>query len=317
MVVKFYLLLLMLLFAVAGLCLESKLITPAELRTRVPMTMISEFSKFPIRVQTQDFVLASNETPPLFTLTGRDRRGKPWLVILRDAVHHAWATRGRGGRTYYFDGYTGAAGMGPFMWILAISFDTDGMPVPFFVVTHGTSSTNGIDDVLDLDGTGAELLEQDYWGSRMEDPGHFVTTLYQRRGAYWYRSDGRHGSHVFPTFEKWSVIWQGRAPELVERPSSKRPIRDSGNDPALGIRTEIIGAKGYVFQVLPEVGCTSVTLGVSVQDTGKGRTINLQPLEELPALAKVHSPVILTGVYRWPDSKECDASILWVRKKEP
>ena len=140
-----------------------------------------------------------------------------------------------------------------------------------------------------------------------------MTALYQQRGSYWYRSDGRHGTHVFPTFEKWSVMWKDRSAELLDNPPSNRPVRDSSNDPAEGLQTKIIGAEENTIRVSPEVGCEFITLGVLVADSATGRKIDLQPAtQELASLAKTHSAVVLTGFYRWPGSKGCDASILWV-----
>ena len=60
---RVFLLSLLLVFAVTGLCLESSLM--AELRSRVLMTSITDFAKFPILVHTPDFALTSSaEGPP-------------------------------------------------------------------------------------------------------------------------------------------------------------------------------------------------------------------------------------------------------------
>ena len=149
------------------------------------------------------------------------------------------------------------------------------------MVTHGSYDAKGVEDVLDLDPSGPELLEQDYWGNLMDDPGYYVTTLYQQRGPYWYRSDGRHGSHVFPAFEKWSVMWSGRPPELVASAPHKRPLRDSSNDPAAGIHTKILGTTESLVRVSPEVGWESVHVSVFVTDSADGRTIDLQPDQQI------------------------------------
>ena len=304
---------LLLAFAVTGLCLETRLMTPAELRKRVLMTPVSDFAKFPIFVHTPDFVLASSEVGPPFSLRGQDKSGRHWQVILRDAVRGVWQSAARAQRTYYFAGYTGAAGSGPATWILVLSFDERGQPVPFFITTHGSYDDKGIEDVLVLDGSGPELQEQSYWGNIRDDPGYYVTALYQQRGCYWYRSDGRRGTHVFPAFEKWSVMWKDRPAELVDNPHSKWSVRDSTSDPATGIQTKIIGAEDNAIHVSPEVGCEFVSHEVLVEDSAKGRIINLQPtLQELASLAKRHESVVLTGLYRWPSGRGCDASILWV-----
>ena len=170
------------LLAVTAFCLETKLILPGELRRQVPMTAITDFKQIPLSVRTPDFLLTSGGTGPPFSLQGRDKQGRRWRVTLRDASRRAWRSDAKGVRTYYFAGYTGAAGSGPVTWILALSFDELGRPVPFFVTTHGSYDAGGIQDVLDLDGTGPELLVQSYWGNIMDDPGYYVTTLYRQRG---------------------------------------------------------------------------------------------------------------------------------------
>ena len=99
--------------AAAGFCLESKLITLAELRKRVPMTQLISFSKSPVFVRTPDFLLTESDEEPLFSLRGKDKQGNPWRVILLDAARGAWRSNVRGSRTYYFAAYTGGAGFAP------------------------------------------------------------------------------------------------------------------------------------------------------------------------------------------------------------
>jgi hypothetical protein len=302
--------LLPLIFSAAGLCLETQLLTPRDLSKRVPMKLITNFGNLPVSVRTPDFLITTSTKTPLFRLHGQDKNGRPWQVLLRDAARGAWRSQTSLSEAYYFSGYTGAAGSGPQTWILALSFDAAHQPVPFFVVTHST-----IEDFVDFDGRGPEFLEQAYWGSRMQDPGYYVTTLYQRRGPYWYRSDGQHGEHVFPTYEKWSVTWKDRPAEAVPRPSSKWEVRDASNDPATGIHATLLRAEEHLVTVNPEVGCKSVTVGLLVTDSPQGRTIELEPrAESLLPLAGVRSQVVLSGLYHWPEGGECDAEILWARR---
>jgi hypothetical protein len=179
-------------------------------------------------------------------------------------------------------------------------------------VTHGGYDDQGLQDVLDLDRTGPELLQQDYWGNIMDDPGYYVTTLYQQRGFYWYRSDGVHGSHEFPTFEKWSVMWQGKPAVLVDHPPSGRSVSDSSNDPGAGVRTRIVGIGENAIHVSPETGCGYVSIGASVADSAAGREIVVMGTgETFNRLAKAHAPVVMTGLYRWEHGGGCTASILW------
>ncbi len=298
--------------ASAGTCLETKLISPTELGKRVLMTEITDFTRVPLFVRTPDFLLSLDDVGSMFQLRGRDKRGRRWQVILRDAVREAWSCKVRGSRTYYFAGYTGGAGLAPETWILVISFDEAGRPVPFFVITHGSYDSNGIEDVLDLDGNGPELLEQSYWRSMQDDPGYYVTSLYQKRGPYWYRSDGRHGEHIFPAFEKWSVLWKDRPAELVADPRTES-VRDSGNDPAGGTHTKIIGVAGTRVRVGRETACESVGVNGVVIDSANGRRIDFQLAPgSLSALAREGKDVVLTGLYRWAGHAECDSSIMWI-----
>jgi hypothetical protein len=293
---------------VPAYCLETALLSPAERAKRVPMTQFADFVNRRLPAQTLDFSLAVTESSPSYCLKGRDKEERPWRLCLRDAVHSGWRSAAKGTRTYYFTGYTGANGMGPLTWILALSFDDRGRPVPFFVYTPG-----GIEDVLDLDGTGPELLVQDYQGNRMDDPGYFVTTVYQQRGPYWYRSDGRHGEHAFRTSEKWSVATSREPAVLMNPPIFKWPPPALDNDPAGGIKAMITGAgEGIAVYINPNAGCREVQLGVLVRDSLAGRFIELEGFEEsIKSLAKARASVLVAGIYRWRGGTECAASVLW------
>jgi hypothetical protein len=295
--------------AMTGLCLETQLLTPFERSRRVPMTPLTDFGKFPVSVHAADFVLSSHDNSPPF-VRGKDKQNRPWEVRLRYALHGVWQSGEGESRVYYFAGYTGAAGLAPMVWIVALTFDSDRRPVPFYIITHGTYNRKGIDDVVDLDGDGPQILEQSYTGSRMSDPGYYITVLYQKRGPYWYRSDGKHGAHIFPTFEKWSLLWRQDRPAQLAPTQAGLSVRDSGNDPANGVKTQLITRKDNTIRLQADVGCNDIDIDTVVTDTpAKRRIIFLEPTESLPALDK--KPVILTGLYHWPKSDSCKASILW------
>ena len=90
-------------------------------------TFPSEF--FGETVQTPDVTGEWNSAP---VITGTDKAGKLWRVTLDPAIRGLWRTEVDGVKTYYFAGYTGGAGMAPSTWILGLSFDYEGRPVPFF-----------------------------------------------------------------------------------------------------------------------------------------------------------------------------------------
>ena len=138
-----------------------------------------------------------------------------------------------------------------------------------------------------------------------DDPGYYVTTLYQKRGVYWYRSDGRHGGYMFPAYEKWPVMWRNRRAELVARPEVDWHVGASSNDPAAGVRATAMGAKENTIEVNPQVGCTYISVHVLVDDSVRACVINFEPAgDSFGKLARRHDDVV-------PHGAGCDASIVW------
>jgi hypothetical protein len=105
-----------------------------------------------------------------------------------------------------------------------LTFDALERPVPFLVTTEG-----GVEDLVELDGKGPQLLVPHAVGDHWRPPRYFVTTLYEKRGVYWYRADGLHGEHVFPASE---LPPKG----LIEKPAGDAGPADLTNDPARGRR---------------------------------------------------------------------------------
>jgi len=286
-----------------GYGLATELLTPAEARTRVKLTQIADFSKMPLPVCTPRLCVVEDQ---IYAVRGKDREGKPWHVKLPDAVRAGWRGTGSEADSYYFHGYTGGVGFAPPTWILALSFDENGRPVPFYFFTQG-----GMEDLVNLDGTGPQLLQQDYWGGMHQDPGYYVTTLYEKRGPYWYRSDGRHGEHEFPAFEKWSLRWESRTAVLVSRPESKESVHDFSNDPAGGVSTSVVVQGSHRnFAVGRETGCASVHIEVAVVDSATGRRIFMPPLND-SIFRHPKARHILTGVLRSTYDRHCTASVVW------
>ena len=156
---------LFLIVAIGAFSLETNLIKPADLRKRVQMKHLSDFSHWPSYVRTPDFVLKMDETSDQPSLHGRDSGGRPWQVDLGAASRGAWQSDAGGARTYYIAGYTGGAGMAPETWILALTFDDRHRPVPFFSITHGSYDAQGVEDVLDLDGPALSFLSSGISGA--------------------------------------------------------------------------------------------------------------------------------------------------------
>ena len=84
------------------------------------------------------------------------------IASLPPAGRCIWRTGVGSGRTYYVVGYTGANGIGPQTWIFAFTFDAQGKPVPFVVNSYSEYDANGLKDLLKLDRTGPELIQQDW-----------------------------------------------------------------------------------------------------------------------------------------------------------
>ena len=94
------------------------------------------------------------------------------------------------------------------------------------------------------------MLQQD-WVETNRAPdtrsGYFITAAYIEQGNYWYRADGRHGSNVFPAFEKWALLpYSG--PQRVAPPVSLAKLTsDYGNDPRAGTDARIVGVDDHAI----------------------------------------------------------------------
>jgi len=296
---------LLFLIVITAFSLDTQVIPDSDLRKRVPMTTVFyQDSALTRPIRTPDFTVSRDVDYSVLV------QGKRWRAALSPAIHGLWETDLNGRRTYYFAGYTGGAGMAPGTWLLIISFDERGRPVPFYLVGRAHHDSRGIVDVLNLDGTGPELLQQDWAETNwMPDSrsGYYITTLYQQRGLYWYRADGLHGTRSFPLYERWAIIPDTK-PELVTGSTFPQGLlADYGNDPRGGLRARVQSSDGRQIQVGSELGCKLNSDPLVVRDTRAGREISIDP-SNLPA----DFQATFTGVRRWPNSDLCSASIMWV-----
>jgi len=204
-------------------------------------------------------------------------------------------------------------------WIFILSFDEKGRPVPFYISGYAAYDSKGIGDIVDLDGTGPELVQQNWAETNwMPDArsGYYITTLYQQRGVYWYRTDGQHGTRTFPLYEKWAMLPNTR-PQLVAAPELSSWLSDYGNDPRSGIRARILGLDEHGIHAGTELGCELDSIDLVVEDSRTGRQIEAgEPYASssgtlLSGIARTRSSVTLTGVHRWPRTNLCVASIAW------
>jgi hypothetical protein len=296
-------------------CLTTDVIPKADLDKRVPMTAIATRWNPEAPLNTPDF-RATFEGGHI-VLQGRNRG---WRASLPPAGRAAWRTGAGQDRTYYFSGYTGASGIGAPAWIFILSFDTEGRPIPFYLVGYSVYDDQGITDLLNLDGTGPQLLHQNWcetgWDRNSMQSGFWITTLYQRSGGYWRRIDGRHGTMTYPLFEKWSSS-VGYLPQLVRSPPiPEECVQTYGNDRASGVTARVLSLTEEGLHVEPVGDCDVVFPFVIVVDTQKGRQIEVEqvwfergPLAEL--LARTRASVMLSGVNRLPRSRSCVAAVMW------
>jgi len=283
------------------------------------ITIFYEREPFTAPVRTPDFVVTETEDG-LKLARGRDRSGKEWRALMPPATHGLWKTVQNDSRTYYFAGYTGGAGMAPDTWILALSFDERGRPIPFYVTSYSGYDAQGIKDLLDLPAIGPVLLQQTWletnWNPDARS-GYYVTTAYLQRRAYWYRTDGQHGTRAFPLYEKWVTLPNTR-PEIVAAPglAGEQPA-DYGNDPRSGIRATLLGVDEHGIHTGADLGCELEFIDLVINDSRIGREIEAgyfyasSPGTLLPKIARKRRSITLTGLRRFPKSSTCTASVVW------
>ena len=300
-----------------------------------PVTMTPVFhSSLPQSVRTPEFLMTRGQDG-LPVIRGRDTANKPWQVVPPPEIHGLWRAAVRGSTTYYFAGSTGGSDMAPQTWVMALSFDDQGRPVPFFVRTqHADYNEQRFKDVIDLNGKGPALVQQDWaetdWMPEAAHSGYYIVSLYQQRGLYWYRADGRHGNWAFPAYEKWasspkphseqaqaqmkSVFFPNDA--KLSSPARPQPA-DYSNDPRSGLHSRFLRIDRNGIHLAPEAGCDLQSWDMVVRDSAKGREIEADffyanyPGKLLPEIARDRMPVVLSGVTR-PSGKDlCAASIVW------
>ena len=311
------------LLAATAFSLVTQVIPASDLAKRVPMKAVFyQPADFDPPFRTPDFAVTRDEYYSIL-VRGHDKSGKQWQVMLPPPTHGLWETDANGARTYYFAGYTGGAGMSPGSWLLVLSFDERGRPVPFYIRGYAVYDRTGISDILNLDGTGPELVQQNWVETQwMPDArsGYYITTLYQQKGAFWYRADGQHGTRTFPLYEKWAML-PNTEPQMAAAPESPSLLADYGNDPRSGIRARILSLDQNRIHAGPELGCQPDFVDVVVEDTKAGRQIEAgyfygsDPGALLPDIVRKRLSVTFTGVNRIPGTDRCVASAVWASKE--
>ena len=298
--------------------LTTDVIPKSDLRKRAVMVPIAAAWSPSNPVKTADFVTRFRDDRIL--LRGRDATGHSWSASLPPSGRGIWRTGIGARRTYYVVGYTGGSGIAPQTWIFAFSFDAQGRPLPFFVSSYSEYDANGLKDLLNLDGTGPQLIQQDWCDTHWDrsqvgmQSGLWLTTLYEQRNGYWYRNDGRHGLRTFPLYEKWSR-WSPAQPRLVNNEDvPSRCTTNHGNDPATGMQATISHVDGYGFQSKVDPECARFVASVVVRDSDRGREIEVEDPQAGPllqAIASAHRPVVLTGMSKSMLPDHCEVAVVW------
>lgn len=305
----------------SGVALETKLIPDSEVqKLRVAMSTMFYANLPSTPVRTPDFTLTRNKdgTP---VAEGRDKTGHAWRILLMAAIRGLWLVGDGPGRTYYFAGYTGGAGMAPDSWILAVSFDDKGRPCPFHILTYGAYDDEGIKDLLQFGGGNPTLLQQSWLENNWKPgarSGYFITSAYHQKGVFWYRADGSYDSIRFPAFERWVLPMPISAPEIVlELDLPDQSNADYGNDPTSGTQSQIVSMDEHGILTRPELRCSLEFIDVIVLDSAHGRDIEVgyfsssSPGTLLPVVERQHAAVVFTGLNLWPGGHSCTASIAW------
>ncbi len=193
-----------------------------ELSHRFPLHVIrGKFTQDMDALRIGSTTVRFEESANDIRFAGRDNSGKPWTVTAG-----AW----RGGALYSGDldhngttdliyaSYTGSVGLAPSMRMLTLLFDGSGRPVPAEMYGYFEIDSRGIEDLLDLDGSGhAQLVRQGY------DDGYWITSLYEATDARWQLVHGRHAGREYPMFTRYTYR-SNRVP--VTPPPNRHPLED-------------------------------------------------------------------------------------------
>jgi len=273
-------------------------------------TLWTERSNKPLHAQIPNLIAAYVDDDVV--VRGRDKSGRRWRIRLPAATHDIWFLKGEK-PMYFFDGYTGGAGMAPGTWIFAVSFDEQGRPVPFF-----TTSQTPFEGLVELDGGGPFLLQQTWLETNWlpkERSGYYVTVAYRQKGAYWYRADGVQGGRTYPFYERWALLPNVRPKPVADPQFPRSWVPDNGNHPQSGVRTHIrLDSNG--IHAGRELDCQLDDISAVVLDSPTAREIEVaMPFANGSALlreiAERHLTTTLTGVRTFPKTISCVANIAW------
>ena len=250
---------------------------------------------------------------------GHDKVGRTWRVSLPAADHELWSTR-RGQRPNLLLRWVHRRGRdGAGTWILALSFDEAGRPVPFYITTYDGPDAKGLRNLLQL-GPADQVMLQTTWfeDQRRDDTARATLSLALTAGkaCTGEAATGCTAASRFPIFERYELMpgaESKRVPppdhegssslnwETIRSPACKRPFST--------------GAEETLTQ--PGLGCELGAMDVVVADGPSGREIDAtfsdsgRPGGLLQEIVQRHSPVTITGLNRGRGTEACYAMVVW------
>jgi hypothetical protein len=155
-------------------------------------------------------------------ISGKDKSGKPWEFRGRWTSHGgAFYTADldqNGSLDLLYASYAGGNGLAPSMHLTTLLFDRNGRPVPSEMDGYFELDSDGLKDLVDLNGDGrAELIRQSF------NDGYWITSLYDARDARWWLVHGKQGRYAFPLYARFTT----RPNRIATTPNAGRhPVED-------------------------------------------------------------------------------------------
>jgi hypothetical protein len=196
------------------------------------------------------------------SIVGRDARGREWRVLLGATAYSypcrfytADLDRNRT-RDAVFVCPTGGNGLAPSRHLFALTFDSEGRPVPFEAEGYFEDGPRGVFDLVDTDRDGrAELIHMSY------DDGYWITNLYEAQDARWRRVAGRHGRRSYPLYTRFT-----------HRPNRRPTAPRAGRSPAApDLSNDAPKLTGRLLSYRWANIAQSEDIGLTVSDARAGR----------------------------------------------
>jgi hypothetical protein len=206
----------------------------------------------------------------LLTLQGQDKLHKPWLVELVQL----WGCTG-GAEAYETDldkdGIVDAVllmptcgnGLAPRVHMIAVTFDSQGRPIPFESEGYFEQKPGGIDSLVDLNHDGkADLIFMNF------NDGYWITNVYTVNDGRWNRIQGRFATRSFPLYTRFTSQPNNKA---VTPAAGRKPLA-----PDLSTLNPVVIGKLVEWEWTPAAGALGskyLDLQLTVSDNVGKRTV--------------------------------------------